>query len=89
MTSFFPACQASCELVFPLVVPTPKSLEFSLRLISRFVAGRGKTYRHTPESGSLPILNIVSPVSNIPHLSNVDTDLHMPSDMNFVLTSFH
>ena len=40
MTSSFPACQASCELVFPLVVLTPKSLEFCLRLISRFVAGR-------------------------------------------------
>ena len=35
------------------------------------------------ELGSLPILNIVSPVSNIPHLSNVDIDLHMPSDTNF------
>ena len=33
------------------------------------------------ELGSLPILNIVSPVSNIPHLSNVDLD--MPSDTNF------
>ena len=42
MTSTFPACQASCELVFPLVVLTPKSLEFCLRLISRFVAGRAK-----------------------------------------------
>ena len=35
------------------------------------------------ELGSLPILNIVSPLSNIPHLSNVDIDLHMPSDTNF------
>ena len=42
VTSSFPACQASCELVFPLVVLTPKSLKFSLRLISRFVAGRAK-----------------------------------------------
>ena len=43
MTSSFPACQASCELVFPLVVLTPKSVEFSLRSIPRFVAGRAKT----------------------------------------------
>ena len=50
MTSSFPASQASCELVFPLVVLTPKSLEFSLRLIPRFVAGRAKTYRHTFQS---------------------------------------
>lgn len=35
------------------------------------------------ELGCLPVLNIVSPVSNIPHLSNVDIDLHMPSDTNF------
>ena len=34
------------------------------------------------ELGCLPVLNIVS-VSNIPHLSNVDIDLHMPSDTNF------
>ena len=42
VTSSFPACQASCELVFPLVVLTPKSPEFSLRSIPRFVAGRAK-----------------------------------------------
>ena len=41
-TSSFPASQASCELVFPLVVLTPKSLEFSLRLSPRFVLGRAK-----------------------------------------------
>ena len=35
------------------------------------------------ELGCLPVLNIVSPVSNIPHLSNIDIDLHMPSDTNF------
>ena len=35
------------------------------------------------ELGSLPILDIVFPVSNTPHLSNVDIDLHMPSDTNF------
>ena len=44
VTSSFPACQASCELVSPPVGLTPKSLEFSLRLISRFVAGRAKIH---------------------------------------------
>ena len=42
MTNSFPASQASCELVFPLVVLTPKSLEFSLRSSPRFVLGRAK-----------------------------------------------
>ena len=42
VTSSFPVSQASCELVFPLVVVTPKSLEFSLPLIPRFVFGRAK-----------------------------------------------
>lgn len=35
------------------------------------------------ELGCLPVHNIVSSVSNFPHLSNVDIDLHMPSDTNF------
>lgn len=42
MTSSFPASQASCELVFPLVVLTPKSLEFSLHLIPQLVLGTAK-----------------------------------------------
>ena len=41
------------------------------------------------EVGSLPILNIVSPVSTIPHLSNVDIDLHMPSNQNFGYYTIH
>ena len=39
--------------------------------------------------GSLPMLNIVSPVSNIPYLSNIDIDLHMPSNMNFGYYTLH
>ena len=35
------------------------------------------------EFNNLPFLNITSPVSNIPHLTNRDIDLHMPTDNNF------
>ena len=35
------------------------------------------------ELGSLPHLNFFSPVSNIPHLLNVDIDVHLPLDTNF------
>lgn len=35
------------------------------------------------ELNNLPYLNIISPVSNIPHLTNLDIDLNMPSDQNF------
>ena len=35
------------------------------------------------EIRSLPFLDITSPVSNIPYLSNVDIDKHMPNDTNF------
>ena len=35
------------------------------------------------EFSNLPFLNIISPVSNIPHLTNLDIDLHMPTDNNF------
>jgi hypothetical protein len=33
--------------------------------------------------GNLPFLNITSPISNIPHLTNSDIDLNMPFDNNF------
>ena len=35
------------------------------------------------EFNNLPFLNITSPVSNIPHLTNLDIDLHMPTDNKF------
>ena len=36
-----------------------------------------------------PSLNIMSPVSNIPHLTDLDVDLNMPSDHNFNYYSPH
>ena len=41
------------------------------------------TMDRVTEIRSLPFLDITSPVSNIPYLSNVDIDKHMPSDTNF------
>ena len=35
------------------------------------------------ELNNLPLLNINSPVSNIPHLTDLDADLHMPYEANF------
>ena len=37
----------------------------------------------TKELRNLPFLNISSPVSNIPHLTNLDIDLHMPAEHNY------
>ena len=31
----------------------------------------------------LPYLNISSPITNMPHLTNADIDLNMPIDQNF------
>ena len=42
----FPLAKRVAELVFPLVVHPPKSLEFTLRLFSPICAWKGKTYRH-------------------------------------------
>ena len=52
VTSSFPVSQASCELVFPLVVVTPKSLEFFFTLNSPICVWKGKTYRHNMTIGS-------------------------------------
>ena len=41
------------------------------------------------ELRNLPILNISSPVSNVPHLTEADIDLHMPNDINFDYYSTH
>ena len=38
---------------------------------------------------SLPLLSITSPVSNIPHLTNVDIDKHLPFDSNFGYYTTH
>ena len=32
---------------------------------------------------NLPYLSLMSPVTNVPHLTNSDVDLHMPADQNF------
>jgi hypothetical protein len=31
----------------------------------------------------LPYLSVSSPITNIPHLTNLDADLNMPMDQNF------
>jgi hypothetical protein len=41
------------------------------------------------ELNNLPYLDITSPVSNIPHLTNLDIDLNMPSDQNFAYYTTH
>ena len=38
---------------------------------------------------SLPCLNVSSPISNIPHLSDLDIDLNMPCDQNFGYYTTH
>ena len=43
----------------------------------------------TKEFRNLPFLNISSPVSNIPHLTNSDIDLHMPAEHNFGYYTTH
>ena len=35
------------------------------------------------ELRNLPYLNITSPISNVPHLSDLDADLHIPIYTNF------
>ena len=41
------------------------------------------------EMRTLPFLSITSPVSNIPHLANVDIDKHMPLNSNFGYYTAH
>ena len=41
------------------------------------------------EFRNLPFLNISSPISNIPHLTDSDIDLHMPTEINFNYYSTH
>ena len=43
----------------------------------------------TNEMRTLPFLSITSPVSNIPHLTNVDIDKHMPLNSNFGYYTAH
>lgn len=38
---------------------------------------------------NLPRLNISSPATNVPHLTDFDVDYNMPSDMNFRYYSTH
>lgn len=47
------------------------------------------TDRFNIQFNDLPSLNIMSPVSNIPHLTDLDVDLNMPSDHNFNYYSPH
>ena len=41
------------------------------------------------ELKNLPFLNVTSPVSAIPHLTNIDVDCNMPSDQNFNYYTTH
>ena len=41
------------------------------------------------ELKNLPYLKISSPISNVPHLTNIDIDFNMPSDQNFNYYSTH
>ena len=38
---------------------------------------------------NLPYFNLASPITNIPHLTNLDVDLNMPTDQNFNDYSVH
>lgn len=44
---------------------------------------------HNEYFNSLPRLDISSTISNIPHLTNLDADLHMQSDVNFNCYDIH
>ena len=41
------------------------------------------------ERKNLRFLNVTSPVSAIPHLTNIDVDRNMPSDQNFNYYTTH
>ena len=47
------------------------------------------TDRVATDLSNLPWLSISSPVSNIPHLTDLDIDLNMPTDQNFRYYSSH
>ena len=38
---------------------------------------------------NLPYLSLMSPVTNVPHLTNSDVDLNMPADQNFNYYNIH
>ena len=44
---------------------------------------------HNEYFSSLPRLDIPSTISNIPHLTNLDAELHMQSDVNFNYYDVH
>ena len=44
---------------------------------------------HNEYFNSLPGLDISSTISNIPHLTNLDADLHMQYDVNFNYYDIH
>ena len=56
---------------------------------SQVPISRGSIRRHDNDFDSLPRLNIMSDITNIPHLTLSDVDLNMPSDVNFNYHSPH
>ena len=71
---------SSLKLTFDSIIDCPKCLETN---------NYDTTDRFNIQFNDLPSLNIMSPVSNIPHLTDLDVDLDMPSDHNFNYYSPH